>query len=566
MRSRIFWLTGTIAVLGGLIAFVWQAPFSTAAQTSLIAEAQRPFYSQEQLLKTAVSPQPNQLNQIDTGQQSDFACILCHQDTTAEIEFASGEMVPALVDLDSIAHSVHGDSDEPLACTSCHNPNDYRSPHAGVKVADYAGYLQEQNDSCERCHSADPHLNSHPQEETETAPTPSRGQAVSCIDCHGSGHEIKPAESWQEGIGIEACIDCHTQEETSTIDPAALTTLIQKGLLGQKIDDDYCVACHSRPDLTLQFANGDVRSVTISEDMLHDSVHGLDNPWQPLTCANCHELEAYPHEPVTATSAREYTLEQYSVCEQCHDQNYEMALDSVHDSAIADGNEEAAVCTDCHGAHDTPVPDEPRERISHTCEQCHSEIFDEYAGSVHGEALLEEGNEDVPTCIECHGVHNINDPSTALARSRSPQLCADCHADERLMADYEISTDVFDTYVADFHGSTVTLFENEDLLGETNKAVCYDCHGVHNILSPDDPHAGIKNNLLETCQQCHPDATDNFSDSWTSHFRPSLEHNPLVYLINLFYKIVIPLAVGFFTLMVLTDVYRRVQLRLRSTE
>ena len=132
------------------------------------------------------------------------------------------------------------------------------------------------------------------------------------------------------------------------------------------------------------------------------------------------------------------------------------------------------------------------------------------------------------------------------------------------MEKYDISTDVFDTYVADFHGTTVTLFEQEDPNVETNKAVCYDCHGVHAIKDPDDPEAGIKANLLETCQQCHPDATANFPDSWTSHFRPSLQHNPLVFLVNLFYQIVIPATLGFFGFMVATDVYRRIRLRLRG--
>ena len=53
-----------------------------------------------------------------------------------------------------------------------------------------------------------------------------------------------------------------------------------------------------------------------------------------------------------------------------------------------EGNLDAATCTDCHGSHDIPVPNEPRQRISHTCEQCHSEIFNEYVESVHGEALF----------------------------------------------------------------------------------------------------------------------------------------------------------------------------------
>ena len=117
--------------------------------------------------------------------------------------------------------------------------------------------------------------------------------------------------------------------------------------------------------------------------------------------------------------------------------------------------------------------------------------------------------------------------------------------------------------MADFHGTTVILFEHQDPNVETNKAVCYDCHGVHNIQKPDDPESGIKNNLLETCRQCHPDATENFPDSWTSHFRPSMENNPLVYLVNSFYWLVIPGTLGFFGFLVVTDIYRRIILRRR---
>jgi hypothetical protein len=130
-----------------------------------------------------------------------------------------------------------------------------------------------------------------------------------------------------------------------------------------------------------------------------------------------------------------------------------------------------------------------------------------------------------------------------------------------MMAEYDISTDVFETYVADFHGTTVTLFEHEDPTVEVNEAVCYDCHGVHNIKEPDDPEAGIKANLLVACQQCHPDATTNFPDAWTSHFRPSLEHHPMVFLVNLFYWIVIPATLVGLLFLVGTDVYRRVRLK-----
>ncbi|MCP4362554.1 MAG: hypothetical protein GY796_31500 [Chloroflexi bacterium] len=530
MRSFSFLLIGVMAAIAGFFAF-WQ--------------------------ETATAAPPLQAAE-------DLACILCHQDTTAVITFPSGETIPAQIDLDTLAHSAHGSGDEALTCTDCHNPNDYRSPHTGVTAPDYRSYQLGQSATCERCHSA-PHLLGHPQEDAETATSTSSVQAVACIDCHG-GHEVAMVDEGETAVNVEICAACHTEAEAKTTDLDELTALIENGLFGQKVDSDYCLACHSQPDLTMTFPNGDVKSVAIDADALHNSVHGDDNSWQPLECANCHEMNAYPHEPVQAESAREYSLERYTVCEQCHDHNYEKALDSVHGAALADGEIEAAVCTDCHGAHDTPVPDEPRERISHTCEQCHSEIFNEYSTSIHGDALLSDSNLDVPTCIECHGVHNINEPTTALARLRSPQLCAGCHTNTKLMGEYDISTEVFDTYVADFHGATVTLFEHQDPTVETNKAVCYDCHGVHNIKATDDPQAGIKNNLLVTCQECHPDATVNFSDAWTSHFQPSLEHNPLVYLVNLFYQIVIPLTVGFFAFLILTDLYRRMREYLQADE
>jgi len=495
---------------------------------------------------------------VGEAQISDLACRICHEETDAEITFPSGETLPVQVDLDALSHSAHGiQAEDPLVCTDCHIPvNDYQVPHTPVDAIDYGDYKLQRSVSCERCHQ-EPHLISHPGQDTD--------RPVGCNDCHGS-HEVQTVDAWQSADSAQVCVDCHVEEGAEITSLVTLNNLVQNGMFADEADSAYCLSCHSQPGLSMTFPNGDVNFVTIKEETLHDSVHGASNSWQALECADCHDIDPFPHEPVTATSAREFTLEQNQVCARCHEDKFEQTHDSVHALALADGVEEAAVCVDCHGSHDTPIPNEPRERISHTCEQCHSDIFNLYATSVHGDALLSEGNEDVPTCIECHGVHDINDPTTALARVRSPQLCADCHADVELMEKYDISTDVFETYVADFHGTTVSLFEQQDPTVETNKAVCYDCHGVHNIKAPDDPHAGIKDNLLVTCQECHPDATTNFSDAWTSHFKPSLEHNTLVYLVDLFYKIVIPLTLGFLFFLVFTDIYRRVRVRLQNDD
>jgi hypothetical protein len=204
-------------------------------------------------------------------------------------------------------------------------------------------------------------------------------------------------------------------------------------------------------------------------------------------------------------------------------------------------------------------PNDPRQKISVTCEKCHSAIYDQYADSVHGEALAATSNPDVPVCTDCHGTHTQQDPTTVEFHLKSPELCGECHADEALMNKYGISTEVFNTYVADFHGTTVELFEKQHPGQPTNKAVCTDCHGIHDIHQVSDTDAAVvKENLLVTCQKCHPDATANFPDSWVGHFIPDRDYYPLVYYVDLFYKIIIPATIGALILFVLLDAGRRI--------
>ena len=131
------------------------------------------------------------------------------------------------------------------------------------------------------------------------------------------------------------------------------------------------------------------------------------------------------------------------------------------------------------------------------------------------------------------------------------------------MDKYGISTNVLETYVADFHGTNVKLFVDQSPDEPTNKAVCTDCHGVHDITRVSDPQAGIalRENLLVKCQRCHPDATANFPGAWMSHYVPSPQHYPIVYYVNLFYKIMIPTIIGGMIFFILTDIYRRIVTR-----
>ena len=333
----------------------------------------------------------------------------------------------------------------------------------------------------------------------------------------------------------------------------------------QEVSNDTCLSCHSNASLVKTFPSGEELSLFIDGDKFHDAVHGQEG----LNCVDCHAAMAeIPHPEFAAQTIRDAKFQLYTVCKECHLEQYTNTLDSVHQLALAAGDENAAICTDCHNPHtQARITDKntgeillgARLVIPQTCARCHSAIYETYKKSVHGAALTEEGNQYVPTCIDCHGVHNIQDPTTAQFRNDTPLLCAKCHTNETLMKQYGISTDVLHTYVSDFHGTTVTLFEETNPNLPTNKPVCTDCHGVHDIASVDNPQTGIalKQNLLKRCQLCHPDATANFPDAWMSHYIPSPQHYPVVYYVNLFYKIFIPTVLGGMLLYVLTDIYRR---------
>jgi nitrate/TMAO reductase-like tetraheme cytochrome c subunit len=344
------------------------------------------------------------------------------------------------------------------------------------------------------------------------------------------------------------------------------TTPVSAAPPAQDISNESCLFCHQNEGMTTAIG-GQTLVLKIDGAKFNASVHADED----IACVDCHSnITTFPHPEVTAASPRDFSLEMYPSCQQCHAEQYQLTLDSVHQRALAAGNTNAAVCTDCHNPHtQTRLTDKTTGElllgaklvVPQTCAKCHSTIYETYRTSVHGAALLEGGGAaNVPTCIDCHGVHNIGDPTSNTFRNSTPGLCAQCHTNETLMKQYGLSTKVLNTYVADFHGTTVKMFEETYPDQPTNKPVCTDCHGIHDIQHVDDPKAGIafKSNLLGKCQQCHPDATtESFTGAWLSHYEPSPQAFPLVYYVNLFYKIFIPAVLGGMIFYVLTDIYRR---------
>jgi hypothetical protein len=319
-----------------------------------------------------------------------------------------------------------------------------------------------------------------------------------------------------------------------------------------------CVVCHATPGLKMQLASGEILSAQIPPEVFERSVHG-----NLLQCTACHtNIPIYPHpaRDIARPSARDipFLVRGYTNCGGCHKQEYTQYLGSAHARALTTGRSDSAVCTDCHGVHDIE-PAKPSNiglalaPAVYNCGKCHKEEFEQYKNSAHGKDLLEKGDSNVPSCVDCHGVHDIHQAKDAADfRSQSIALCSSCHADAKLMQKYGLSTDILSTYVADFHGTTAMLFPSKT--GHApDQAMCYDCHGVHDIQSTVSASGlTLQDNLLTMCQKCHANAGANFPAAWLGHYQPTPDRSALVFWIRAIYNVlvagVVLLLVGHVTL------------------
>ncbi len=298
--------------------------------------------------------------------------------------------------------------------------------------------------------------------------------------------------------------------------------------------EQYCLSCHGKPDLKMTLPSGEELSLYISPDQLKSSAHSPAG----IECEACHtNITTYPHPAINFQTRRDLSRSYYEACQKCHPANYAKTQDGIHAKSAAAGDPKAPICTDCHGAHDVQKPDQPRVKISQTCSPCHQDVYDSYKNSIHGSALINDNNPDVPVCTDCHGVHNIQDPRTAQFRVQTPEMCAGCHADPQRMSKYNLPTDVYSLYQTSWHGVDISVYKANWPTIWHESAVCTDCHSVHDILPASDPKSSVNpNNLLATCQKCHKNAGPNWTSAWTGHNKIDPQRTPYLYAVDRFYS------------------------------
>jgi uncharacterized membrane protein YfcA len=165
-------------------------------------------------------------------------------------------------------------------------------------------------------------------------------------------------------------------------------------------------------------------------------------------------------------------------------------------------------CTECHGPDPSLSRFDPssplhRSRVATTCGACHAKERDAYAISTHAAALA-KGNGFAPTCVSCHGGHNIvavRSATSPVAPGNVPHTCGECHEDPAILRASALPYNAVEGYEATLHGTALTH-------GVSDVATCASCHGAHDILPASDPRSWVNpQHLGRTCGACHRNVT-----------------------------------------------------------
>jgi nitrate/TMAO reductase-like tetraheme cytochrome c subunit len=226
--------------------------------------------------------------------------------------------------------------------------------------------------------------------------------------------------------------------------------------------------------------------------MYGHSIHG------EFACVACHsDITEIPHAEKL----------QKVDCGVCHEDASKAYQKSIHAQSRQKGLPDAPACIDCHGKHDILPVWNPESKthplkLAATCATCHSdpkivkkydipvkEVLAAYQKSVHGVALLSEQNFDAATCNSCHNSHDIrplDDPQSTIFWKNVPETCGKCHGE------------IYEQYTESVHWAAAKK-------GIRTAPVCTDCHGEHEVKSPQDPTSPVHplRVATATCERCH---------------------------------------------------------------
>ena len=344
-------------------------------------------------------------------------CLACHSDAGLTHE-VNGKNVSLQVDPQKFKDSIHGSM---FTCVDCH-----------TDVTSAAHETTPKKISCATCHADE--QAAYNRSFHSKAVQGGNSNAATCVDCHGSPHELLPAS------------DAKSKVHHTNI-PAT------------------CGACHSQKFV---MEDGGVGAQMVAS--YQQSVHGhavAAGSEKAAVCTDCHGT----HEILDAKDAKS-SIFKFNVpltCGKCHNQISAEFQQSIHGQAVSKGNWQAPVCTDCHGIHSIKAKSDPNSPVSAqnvaqlTCARCHEGVrlsqefgiegrrASTYLASYHGLASR-MGSQVVANCASCHGTHSIfpsSDARSTIHPSHLAQTCGQCHpgvtekfASSKVHVDAPLSADV----------------------------------------------------------------------------------------------------------------------------
>ena len=313
-----------------------------------------------------------------TGPSND-ECLGCHSNS---LDRSKGKAIPAIGE--TFADSVHGQIS--LSCVDCHSDLQGKDLPHDDKLA---------KPTCAQCHE----------------------EAVKKYD--DSVHALSRKKSGDSDAAW--CSDCHgVHDIRSSKDPKSPTYHFNL--------PTTCSKCHANEAIInkAQIKAGNVPA------HFQDSIHGRALNKSGLlvapNCATCHGNHEIRRASDDKSRVNRNNIPK--TCGTCHEGIRNVYETSVHAAALREGNPRAAVCIDCHTAHDTQAVGESfKMGLVKECGTCHQESMRTFRDTFHGKVST-LGFLRAATCADCHGSHEIlpkKDPKSLVSAERRANTCRKCH-------------------------------------------------------------------------------------------------------------------------------------------
>ena len=262
------------------------------------------------------------------------------------------------------------------------------------------------------------------------------------------------------------------------------------------LEQDQCYSCH-------------LENEVLPESFSLNDIHMQAE----ISCSGCHGGDKSSDDFDQAKSSKAGFVEKPTktktpqFCGKCHsDLEYMRAFrpmiqtdqeaqyyTSVHGQRLRKGDLNVADCTNCHAVHSIMPAQDPRStvhpfKLPQTCNSCHGDAeymksyniptsqYDEYVGSVHGKALLENQDTGAPVCNDCHGNHGATPPGV----SSISHVCGTCHVNNmRYFATTRMAAAFAEQELhacEECHGNHAVKRTGDKMLGAGDESVCVDCH------------------------------------------------------------------------------------------